>query len=91
MRRFRLRTLRRVNAEALLIATVQNVKRLLTFSGGGTEEVGAGSCPAASVTDPFSEQPTPPGRPSSEIHTAPRTFFNGLAPSTTLVNTGNES
>ena len=33
MRRFRLRTLRRVNAEALLIATGQNIKRLLTFWG----------------------------------------------------------
>jgi hypothetical protein len=46
--------------------------------GQGTEEVGAGSSPAASGTDSFSERPTPPGRPSSEIHTAPRTFFNGL-------------
>jgi hypothetical protein len=46
--------------------------------GQGTEEVGAGSGPAASGTDPFNEQPTPPGRPSSEIHTATRTFFNGL-------------
>ena len=33
MRRFRLRTLRRVNAEALLIAAGQNIKRLLTFWG----------------------------------------------------------
>ena len=47
--------------------------------GQGTEEVGAGRGPAASGTDPFGEQPTPPGKPSSEIHTAPRTFFNGLA------------
>jgi len=31
MRRFRLRRLERVNAEALLIASGQNVKRLLTF------------------------------------------------------------
>ena len=33
MRRFRLRRLWRVNAEALVIATGQNIKRLLTFSG----------------------------------------------------------
>ena len=33
MRRFRLRTLRRVNAEALLVAAGQNVKRLLAFGG----------------------------------------------------------
>ena len=33
MRRFRLRRLWRVNAEAMVIATGQNIKRLLTFSG----------------------------------------------------------
>ncbi len=39
MRRFRLRTLRRMNAEALLIATGQNIKRLLTFSGRGPRKL----------------------------------------------------
>jgi transposase len=39
MRRFRLRTLWRVNAEALLIATGQNIKRLLTFSGKGPRKM----------------------------------------------------
>ena len=34
-RRFRLRTLEKVNAEALLIAAGQNVKRLLTFGERG--------------------------------------------------------
>ena len=33
MRRFRLRMLWRVNAEAMVIAAGQNIKRLLTFSG----------------------------------------------------------
>ena len=33
MRRFRLRRLEKVNVVALLIATGQNVKRLLTFEG----------------------------------------------------------
>jgi hypothetical protein len=33
MRRFRLRRLEKVNAEALLTAAGQNVKRLMTFSG----------------------------------------------------------
>jgi hypothetical protein len=33
MRRFRLRRLWRVNAEAMVIAAGQNMKRLLTFSG----------------------------------------------------------
>jgi len=35
MRRFRLRTLRRVNIEAMLIAAGQNIKRLLAFWGKG--------------------------------------------------------
>ena len=35
MRRFRLRTLEKVNMEALLIASGQNVKRLLDFGGRG--------------------------------------------------------
>jgi transposase len=39
MRRFRLRTLPRVNAEAMVIATGQNVKRLLTFSGRGPRKM----------------------------------------------------
>ena len=39
MRRFRLRRLWRVNAEALLIATGQNIKRLLTFSGRGPRKL----------------------------------------------------
>jgi hypothetical protein len=33
MRRFRLRGLEKVNIEALLIASGQNIKRLLTFEG----------------------------------------------------------
>ena len=35
MRRFRTRTLEKTNAEALLIAAGQNVKRLLAFAAGG--------------------------------------------------------
>jgi Transposase DDE domain len=35
MRRFRLRTLRGVNIEVLMIAAGQNIKRLLTFRGRG--------------------------------------------------------
>jgi hypothetical protein len=33
MRRFRMRTLKKVNAEAPMIATGQNIKRLLSFGG----------------------------------------------------------
>jgi Transposase DDE domain len=39
MRRFRLRKLWRVNAEAMVIATGQNIKRLLTFSGRGPRKM----------------------------------------------------
>jgi transposase len=39
MRRFRLRQLWRVNAEALLIATGQNIKRLLDFWGRGPRKL----------------------------------------------------
>ncbi|CAA9461777.1 MAG: hypothetical protein AVDCRST_MAG28-3393 [uncultured Rubrobacteraceae bacterium] len=35
LRRFRLRILEKVNAEALLIATGQNIKRLLTYGHRG--------------------------------------------------------
>jgi hypothetical protein len=33
MRRFRMRTLEKINTEALMIATGQNIKRLLAFGG----------------------------------------------------------
>jgi hypothetical protein len=39
MRRFRLRRLWRVNAEAILVAAGQNIKRLLTFSGRGPKKL----------------------------------------------------
>jgi transposase len=39
MRRFRLRKLWRVNAEAMVIATGQNIKRLLAFSGRGPRKL----------------------------------------------------
>jgi len=39
MRRFRLRTLWRVNAEAMVIAAGQNIKRLLTFSARGPRKL----------------------------------------------------
>src|SRR3954447_3322973 len=39
MRRFRLRRLKKVNMEALLIASGQNVKRLLAFGGRGPKKL----------------------------------------------------
>jgi Transposase DDE domain len=39
MRRFRLRTLEKINTEALITATGQNVKRLLAFGRRGPEKL----------------------------------------------------
>ena len=39
MRRFRVRTLEKVNTEALMTATVQNIKRLLAFGCTGPEKL----------------------------------------------------
>src|SRR4051795_10289890 len=39
MRKFRLRRLKKVNTEALLIASGQNVKRLLAFGGRGPKKL----------------------------------------------------
>jgi transposase len=39
MRRFRTRTLEKVNTEALITATGQNIKRLLAFGGGGPKKL----------------------------------------------------
>jgi hypothetical protein len=39
MRRFRMRTLEKVNTEALMMATGQNIKRLLAFGGRGPEKL----------------------------------------------------
>ncbi len=47
MRRFRLRQLRRVNTEALLIATGQNLKRLLQKRGWGRRPFPGGAAAAA--------------------------------------------
>ena len=48
MSRFRLRRLRRVNAEALLVAAGQNVKRLLEFGRPGPRRI----APAAALRPP---------------------------------------
>jgi hypothetical protein len=76
MRRFRLRTLRRVNVETTMIAAGQNRKLLLTFGG---QALGASDGATACPTDLFGEQP-PPKNPSSEIQAALREFFNTLTP-----------
>jgi hypothetical protein len=49
-RRFRLRTFEKVNAEALLIAAGQNIKRLLTFWGKGPRHLAAALRPPAQTS-----------------------------------------
>jgi hypothetical protein len=39
MRRFRMRTLEKVNTEALMVATGQNIKRLLAFGGAAPKKL----------------------------------------------------
>jgi hypothetical protein len=67
MRRFCLRRLWRVNCEALMIASGQNLKRLLQKRGWGrrpfpTEAVATGAHPARETDEIFSEEQTPKGR-----------------------------
>jgi hypothetical protein len=75
MRRFRLRRLEKVNIEALLVATGQNVKRLLTFGRKGPRR------PAQVVT----LRVTPTARrahrnlPSGREFPLARAFFNRLS------------
>ena len=70
MRRFRLRRLEKVNTEALLIASCQNVKRLLTFGTRRPGKEGQAAALRASMR-----------RPSSHVLRAARRHFgSGGAP-----------
>jgi transposase len=65
MRRFRLRRLEKVNAEALMIASGQNVKRLVTFGSGGprkTVMVAALGPPEKPPSHPIRRHRTIPAR-----------------------------
>jgi hypothetical protein len=57
LRRFRLRGLEKANSEALLIATGQNVKRLLTHQGWGRRPFPTGA--AGTLLSAFPALPTP--------------------------------
>ena len=68
MRRFRLRGLEKVNAEALLIAAGQNLKRLFAFPGRAPE----GEAQAAALRLPAGAYST--GRPTTpRLHRQPKT------------------
>jgi hypothetical protein len=51
MRRFRLRLLWRVNIEALMVASAQNLKRLLTLRGRGTKPASGMAVPLPSLRE----------------------------------------
>jgi hypothetical protein len=65
MRRFRLRRLEKVNSEALMIASGQNIKRLVSFGPGGpkkTAMVAALRPPEKPPPYPIRQHPTIPAR-----------------------------
>src|SRR5829696_3384866 len=65
MRRFRLRRLEKVNSEALMIASGQNIKRLVSFGSGGpkkTAMVAALRPPEKPPPYPIRQHPTIPAR-----------------------------
>jgi len=77
MGRFRTRTLKKVNAEALMTATGQNVKRLLAFGGRGPKKLAQ----AAALRPPARAQFDPTHRRSCDHRRERRvepTFFNTL-------------
>jgi transposase len=79
MRRFRLRRLKKVNIEALLIASGQNVKRLLTFGGHGPKKLAQTTAlrpPATSSEETSCAQKHVARR--CRLSTSP--FFNSLVP-----------
>ena len=78
MRRFRLRRLEKVNIEALLIASGQNVKRLLTFEGRGPKKLAQASALRPPVATGHEISRTWEHR-SSRSWPPTRAFFNSLA------------
>ena len=54
LRRFRLRGLAKVNTEGLMVATGQNLKRLLTYKGWGKRQGPAGWGAALALEPSFS-------------------------------------
>jgi Transposase DDE domain len=87
MGRFRLRTLWRVNAEAMLVAAGQNIKRLLTFSGRGPRKLAQVEALRPPALIPYSVVgQLQRGHRVSERHSFPHVFFKRLRPSTTFMD-----
>ncbi|MBA4115752.1 MAG: IS1182 family transposase [Rubrobacter sp.] len=77
MRRFRLRRLKKVNTEALLIASGQNVKRLLAFGGRRPKKL-AQAAALRSPTDTGHENGSAREHRSSRSWRPTKAFFNSL-------------
>jgi hypothetical protein len=77
-RRFRLRTLEKVNAEALLIAAGQNIKRLLTLGERGPRRLWHKWPPCASRF-PAHTSSVALGDITRDALSVQRRFFNSLA------------
>ena len=77
MRRFRLRRLEKVNIEALLIASGQNVKRVLAFGGRRPKNLAQAAAlrPPVATSHEISRARKHLARPSRG---STRTFFNNL-------------
>ena len=78
MRRFRLRGLEKVNIEALLIASGQNTKRLLTFAGRRPKKMAQAAALRPPVATTYEIRRTREHR-SSLSWSPTRAFFNRLA------------
>ena len=78
MRRFRLRRLKKVNIEALLIASGQNVKRLLAFGGRRPKKLAQAAALRPPVCTIHQISRTPEHR-SSRYWSPTRAFVNTLA------------
>jgi transposase len=78
MRRFRLRRLEKVNIEALLIASVQNVKRLLAFGGGKPKKLAQAAALRPPRVTGHHEISRAREHRSSRSWRSTRAFFNSL-------------
>jgi hypothetical protein len=79
MRRFRLRRLEKVSIESLLIASGQNVKRLLTFGGHGPKKRAKAAALRWPSASSHKTRCTPEHR-SSRSWRPTKEFFNKLVP-----------
>jgi hypothetical protein len=79
MRRFRLRRLEKVNTEALLIASGQNVKRLLAFGGRGPKKLTQAAALRPPTANGYKISSSREHRPERSWPPR-RSFFNTLGP-----------